>query len=181
MLPVILKRKCSLQNILQSIYIYIYIYTWKINLLKIALIFVQKYARKAVMMKFLYLYFCMCSPMVRVTWVQSQIASYHRLKKWYLIPPCLTLSNIREVSRAKWSNPGKGVAPSPTPRCSSYWKRSLLVTLDYGRQLIFACIDQSALMHSTLRFFEICRWQYLTCHANLEGSNPKIIFKSFPS
>ena len=42
--------------------------------------------------------------------------------KWYLIPPCLALSNIRYVSRVKWSNPGKGVAPSPTPRCSSYWK-----------------------------------------------------------
>ena len=32
---------------------------------------------------------------------------------WYLIPPCLTLSNIRYVSRVKWSNPGEGVAPSP--------------------------------------------------------------------
>ena len=52
-----------------------------------------------------------------------------------MIPPCLTLSNIRYVSRVKWSNPGKGVAPSPTPRCSSYWKGSLLVALDHGRQL----------------------------------------------
>ena len=41
------------------------------------------------------------------------------LKKWYLIPPCLTLSIIRYVSRVKWSNPGKGVVPSPTPRYSS--------------------------------------------------------------
>ena len=24
-----------------------------------------------------------------------------------------------------------------TPRCSSYWKRKLLVALDYGRQLYF--------------------------------------------
>ena len=40
--------------------------------------------------------------------------------KWYLIPTCLTFSNIRYVSRVKWSNPGKGVARSPTPRCSSY-------------------------------------------------------------
>ena len=38
-----------------------------------------------------------------------------RLKKWYLMPPCLTLSIIRSGSRVKWSNPGKGVAPSPTP------------------------------------------------------------------
>ena len=66
--------------------------------------------------------------MVWETWVQSQIESYQRLKKWYLIPPCLTLINIMYVSRVKWSNPEKGVAPSPTPRCSSDWKGSLLVT-----------------------------------------------------
>ena len=47
--------------------------------------------------------------------------SYQRLWKWYLIPPCLTLSNIRYVSRVKWSNPG------PTPRCCWYQKGSLLV------------------------------------------------------
>ena len=35
----------------------------------------------------------------------------------------------------KCSNPGKEVAPSPTPRCSSYGKGSLLVALDYGRHL----------------------------------------------
>ena len=63
------------------------------------------------------------------TWVQSQVVSYQRLKKWFLIPPCLTLSNIRYVSRVKWSNPRKGVVPSPTPRCSSYWKGSLLYYL----------------------------------------------------
>ena len=39
--------------------------------------------------------------------------------------------------KAKWSDPGKRVAISPTPRCSSYWKGSLLVALDYGRQLFF--------------------------------------------
>ena len=38
------------------------------------------------------------------------------------MPPCLTLSIIRYGSRVKWSNPGKGVAPSPTPWCSSYQK-----------------------------------------------------------
>ena len=39
--------------------------------------------------------------------------------------------------KSKWSNPGKGVAPSPTPQCSSYWKESLLVALDYGCQFYF--------------------------------------------
>ena len=76
------------------------------------------------------------SPMVRETRLQSQVESYQRLqKKWYLMPPCLTLSIIRYVSRVKWSNPGKIVAPSPTSQCSSYWKRSLWVALDYSRQL----------------------------------------------
>ena len=58
------------------------------------------------------------------------------LKKWYLIPLCLTLSIIRYVSKVKWGNPGKGKAPSPTPWYSSFWKWSLQVTLDYGCQLI---------------------------------------------
>ena len=56
--------------------------------------------------------------------------------KRYLIPLYLKLSNIRYVSRVKWSNPGKGVAP-PTPRCSSNRKGNLLVAVDYGQQLYF--------------------------------------------
>ena len=82
--------------------------------------------------------------MARDTWVQSQVESYQRLKKWYLMPPCLTLTNIRYVSRVKWSNPGIGVAPSPTPWCSSYRKGSLRVTLDYGRQLYFLLLLYSS-------------------------------------
>ena len=45
-----------------------------------------------------------------------------------MILPCLTLSNIRYISRVK---PQKGVAPSPTSQCSSYWRGSFLVALDY--------------------------------------------------
>ena len=62
--------------------------------------------------------------------IESQVKSYQRLKKWFLIPPCLTLSIIRYGSRVKWNNLGKGVVPYPTPRCSSYWKESLWVILD---------------------------------------------------
>ena len=40
--------------------------------------------------------------MARESRVQSQVESYQRLKKWYFIPPCLTLSIIRYVSRVKW-------------------------------------------------------------------------------
>ena len=52
------------------------------------------------------------------------------------------LSNIRYVSRVKWSNPKKEVAPPPTPWCGSYWKGKLLVTLDYGRQHYFIIFTQ---------------------------------------
>ena len=52
-----------------------------------------------------------------------------RLQKWYLIPPCLTLSIIRYGSRVKWSNPGNGITPSPIPQCGNYWKGSLRVTI----------------------------------------------------
>ena len=41
------------------------------------------------------------------------------------------LNSFRTWIKSKWSNPGKGVAPSPTPRCGSYCKVSLWTTLDY--------------------------------------------------
>ena len=63
-----------------------------------------------------------------------------KTKKWYLMPPCLTLSIIRYRSRVKWSNPGKEAASSPTLWCSSYRKRSLWITLDYGHQLYLLLI-----------------------------------------
>ena len=42
----------------------------------------------------------------------------------------LNTQHYKVGSWVKWGNPGKGVALSPTPRCSSYWKGSLLVALD---------------------------------------------------
>ena len=48
------------------------------------------------------------------TWVQSLIESYQRLKRWYFMPPCLTLNIISYRSRVKCGNPEKEVAPTPT-------------------------------------------------------------------
>ena len=45
-----------------------------------------------------------------------------------------------KVSRVKWSNPGNREVPSPASRCRNYWKGSLLVALDYGRQLYYFII-----------------------------------------
>ena len=42
--------------------------------------------------------------------------------------------------KGKVVQPREGVAPSPTPWCSTYRKGSLRVTLDYGSQLYFTTI-----------------------------------------
>ena len=96
--------------------------------------------------------------------------------KWYLIPPCLTLSNIRYIFRVKWSNPGKGVAPSATPRCSSYWKGSLLATLDYGRQhylILYVLTNFYARTgYETRSIFKADFFflSYTGCHTKVKGS-----------
>ena len=46
--------------------------------------------------------------------------------------------------KGKGAIQGKGVAPSPTSQCSSYWKGSLWVALDYGHQLYFLLMQQSS-------------------------------------
>ena len=43
-----------------------------------------------------------------------------QVKKWYLIPPCLTLTIITYILRVRWSNPEKRLLHSPTPWYSSY-------------------------------------------------------------
>ena len=58
-----------------------------------------------------------------------------KTQKWYLISTCLTLSIISYGPTVRWTL--YGVAPSHTPRCSSYWKGSLLVAPDYPCQLYF--------------------------------------------
>ena len=83
-------------------------------------------------------------PMARETGVPSQVESSHRLKQLYLISPCLTRNIIRYVSRVKWINPRKGVAPLPTPQCCSYWKGNLHIDLNYSQQFyLYMYIDTS--------------------------------------
>ena len=83
-------------------------------------------------------------------------------KKWYLIPTCLTLSITRYVSRVKWSNPGKGVVPSSTHRCSSYWIGSFQVALDYSLNFtlliyiyIYICVCVCVWLGSILLFKDV--------------------------
>ena len=73
-----------------------------------------------------------CSPMDRKTGILSRVESYQKL---VLDTSLLNTQHYKVLSRVKWSNPGKGVVPSPTHRCSSHRKGSLRVALDYSRQL----------------------------------------------
>ena len=56
-----------------------------------------------------------------------------RTQKMELDASLLYTQHYKAQIKRKWSNPGKGVAPSPTPQCSSNWKRGIRVALDYGR------------------------------------------------
>ena len=100
--------------------------------------------------------------MVRETRVQSQVESYQRLKKWYLVPPCLTLSVIRYRSRVKQSNKGNGVAPSPTPLCSSYWKARLWSPSIKVANFAYLNAQRRSYMGS---------WSVLLTNAHLEAVN----------
>ena len=87
--------------------------------------------------------------LVRETWLQSQVESYQRLKycTWCRLAKHSAL--IRWGSRIKWSNHGNGVAPFLTPRCCSYWKGNLQVTLESEEQEI-GLLKQNALKRELL-------------------------------
>ena len=67
----------------------------------------------------------------------------------------LTLSSIRYISKLKWRNPEKGVAPSLTLWCSSYRKESLLVALDYGCQLDYLLFTYYNSLISEIEIFAL--------------------------
>ena len=60
-----------------------------------------------------------------------------KTQKMILDATLLSTQYYKVRIKVKWSNPGNGVAPSPTPWCSSYWKGSRQITLDYVHQLYF--------------------------------------------
>ena len=72
----------------------------------------------------------LCLPMAWETGVQSLVKSLSKTQKMVLDAAFLNTQFYKV-----WSNPGKGLVPSPTPQCSSSWKGSLQVTLGSGCQL----------------------------------------------
>ena len=58
----------------------------------------------------------------------------HTTQKMALDTFLLNIQLYKVHIKGKWSNPEKGVSPSPTLRCRSYWKKkSHQIALDYGR------------------------------------------------
>ena len=53
------------------------------------------------------------------TGVQSQVASYQRLKKWYLMAPCLTLSITRLRIKGKFGQSRETSSALLYARCRS--------------------------------------------------------------
>ena len=57
-----------------------------------------------------------------------------KIQKMVIDASLLNTQHFKVWIKGKWSNPEKGVAPSPTPQYCSYWKGSFWVTFKYGRQ-----------------------------------------------
>ena len=74
-----------------------------------------------------------------------------------------SFTHIRIWQWGKWINPGKGVAPSSTPRCSSYWKGNLLVALDNSRQL-YLIIKQVL----NIKYHKEKHWRTVNSNPSLE-------------
>ena len=60
-----------------------------------------------------------------------------KTQKMVLDASLLNTQHYKVRIKGKVEQSRKGVAPSPTPWCSSYRKGSLRVTLDYGRQQLY--------------------------------------------
>ena len=108
------------------------------------------------------------SPMVRDTCVQSQVEVIPKTQKMVLDDSLLNTQHYKVRIKGKVEQSREGVAPSPTPWCSSYRKGSLRVTLDYGRQLLL--IEFYFFYTSTRGKFRRCLEQksknYINCGTN---------------
>ena len=83
-----------------------------------------------------------------------------KTKEYHSVPPCLTHSIIKYVSRAKWSNPGKRVAPSPTPQIvaiETWLFGSPLITITSLYIYIYICVCVCVCTNSC-RCTQILRW-----------------------
>ena len=79
-----------------------------------------------------------------------------KTQKMVLDASLLNTQHYEVRIKGKVEQSREGVAPSPTPWCSSYWKGNLRVTLDYSRQLYL-------LIYSYFEGFAFVSW-YINRH-----------------
>ena len=78
-----------------------------------------------------------------------------KTQKMVLDASLLNTQHYKVRIKGKVEQSREGVAPSPTPWCSSYRKGSLRVTLNYGRQLylLFTAIEKTCINMKLFNFF----------------------------
>ena len=99
--------------------------------------------------------------------VQSQLESYQRLKKMILDASLLNSQHYKIGIK------GKVEQSTPTPQCSSYWKGSLQIALDYDCQL-YLYIHTHSLTHIYVDNFFVFLYVYVcVCEKESYIRNPK--------
>ena len=88
-----------------------------------------------------------------------------KTQKMVLDASLLNTQHYKVRIKGKVEQSREGVAPSPTPWCSSYRKGSFRVTLDYGRQLYLLTISHILLWYYifTVRLTDL-NWLLLIYH-----------------
>ena len=92
-----------------------------------------------------------------------------KTQKMVLDASLLNTQHYKVRIKGKVEQSREGVAPSPTPWCSSYRKGSLWVTLDYGRQLYFIYIHLCMYIHQYIYIYiywcmYIHKWIYISAY-----------------
>ena len=83
-----------------------------------------------------------------------------KTQKMVLDASFLNTQHYKVRIKGKVKQSREGVAPSPTPWCSSYRKGSLRVTLDYGRQLYFYNNNNDSSKNSRKSYLKVVGWIY---------------------
>ena len=91
-----------------------------------------------------------------------------KTQKRYLYASLLNTQHYKVRIKSKWSNPGRGVASSTTPRCRSYWKGNLLsmkklITIYfYERWDVWLYCTEAWIGLCVMYSYTLTKWSYTT-------------------
>ena len=125
-------RGLFMYRIYEEFHVNLWAKTNKINQIKVVFLFVITYI-------YIYIYikpaYCCNRVFANSLWDRGSVSGrpIPKIQKMVLDASLFNTQHYKVRIKGKWSNPWKGVVSFPTPWCSSYWKGSLQVTLQYGR------------------------------------------------